>query len=413
MPPNDRVLSVSQLTSQVKQHLESAFPSVWVSGEASNVTKPHSGHIYFTLKDQQAQIKAIIWRSTAERMRFDLRDGEEVVVRGNLDVYAPRGNYQLIARQVDPLGEGALQLAFRQLQERLAAEGMFDPAKKKTLPRFPRKIAVVTSPSGAAIRDFLEVLRRRWRGVDVLVVPARVQGQGAAQEIAAAIGIANRCSATSKTPIDLLVVCRGGGSLEDLWSFNEEAVVRAIVASDLPVISAVGHEIDVTLSDLAADVRALTPSEAAELAAPSQEDIAAMLLGYEQRLKGVMRRRVDDLKRRLESLASRRVLSQPQERIALLQRTCDELQIRASRAMQRQLAEAKRSAESLAGRLETLSPLSVLARGYSVTKKADTGEVLNSPDRLTPGEEIVTMFASGSARSRIEKVESSHGQKEK
>ena len=215
-----------------------------------------------------------MWRSAAARVRFELHDGLEVVCRGHLDVYAPRGSYQLIIEHIEPQGIGALELALRQLRERLAREGLFDPARKRPLPRFVRRIAVVTSPTGAAIHDFLQVLGRRWRGADVLVVPTRVQGEGAAEEIAAAI--ADRSTAC-RWPIDCLVVTRGGGSLEDLWAFNEEVVVRAIYASRIPVVSAIGHEIDVTLSDLVADVRALTPSEAAELVAPAAEELLAQL----------------------------------------------------------------------------------------------------------------------------------------
>ncbi len=245
------VLSVSQLTAEIKDLLESAYPEVWVSGEISNFSRPQSGHCYFTLKDDEAQIRAVMWRMTAARVRFDLEDGLEVVCRGALDVYAPRGSYQLVVQQIEPKGLGALEQALRKLRARLAAEGLFDPGRKRPLPRFPRRIAVVTSPTGAAVRDFLEVLRRRWRGADVLVVPVRVQGEGSAAEIAAAIQMVNRLA----TPVDVLVVARGGGSLEDLWSFNEEIVVRAIHASQVPVVSGVGHEIDVTLADLVADVR--------------------------------------------------------------------------------------------------------------------------------------------------------------
>ena len=262
-------MSVSELTGQIKDLLEGSFPQVWVTGEISNCARPRSGHCYLTLKDGQAQLPAVIWRPTMARLRFELHDGLEVICRGNLGVYPPQGKYQLIVQEIQPKGIGRLELALRQLRQKLAQEGLFDPARKRPLPRFVRKIAVVTSPSGAAIRDFLEVLRR-WRGTDVLVVPVRVQGEGAAEEIAAAIQQVNRL----RWPIDCLVVTRGGGSLEDLWAFNEEIVCRAIYHSRIPVISAIGHEIDVTLSDLVADVRALTPSEAAERIAPAAEEVA-------------------------------------------------------------------------------------------------------------------------------------------
>src|SRR3954462_7886448 len=268
-----RVLSVSQLSQLIEGTLESAFQSVWVSGEVSEVSRPHSGHVYFTLRDEAAQMKAVIWRSVASRLRFQLEDGQQVICHGDLDVYPPRGTYQLVVRQVEPEGLGALQLAFKQLQARLAAEGLFEPARKRPLPLFPQRVGFVTSPSGAAIRDFLQVAARRFHGVEILVIPARVQGDGAAVEIARGIELANRL----QPPLDCLVVGRGGGSLEDLWSFNEEIVVRAIHASQIPVVSAVGHEIDVTLADLVADIRALTPSEAAERVIPSAAELTARL----------------------------------------------------------------------------------------------------------------------------------------
>ena len=287
-PAQPQVLSVWQLTAHIKDLLEVSFGSVWVAGEISNLARPQSGHCYLTLKDDQAQIRCALWRNAAARVRFDLHDGLEVVCRGRIDVYAPRGDYQLIIESIEPKGIGALELALRQLREKLAREGLFDPRRKRPLPPFVRRIAVVTSPTGAAIHDFLQVLGRRWRGADVIVVPTRVQGDGAAAEIAAAIALANRLPLA----IDCLVVTRGGGSLEDLWAFNEEAVVRAIHASRIPVISAIGHEIDVTLADLVADVRALTPSEAAELVAPAAEDLLARFRQTGKRLSAALRWRL-------------------------------------------------------------------------------------------------------------------------
>ncbi|NQT37562.1 MAG: exodeoxyribonuclease VII large subunit, partial [Planctomycetes bacterium] len=298
--PEPPVLSVAELTAHIKNCLEGTFPDVWVGGEISNFARPQSGHCYLTLKDERAQIRAVIWRGTASRVRFDLRDGLEVVCRGHIDVYAPRGSYQLVVEQIEPRGIGALELALRQLQQKLAAEGLFDPARKRPLPRFVRKIAVVTSPTSAAVRDFLEVLRRRWQGTDVLVVPVRVQGQGAAEEIAAAIETVNRLA----TPVDCLVVTRGGGSLEDLWAFNEEPVVRAVAASRIPVISAIGHEIDVTLTDLVADVRAATPSEAAELVAPTADEISATLKHLGSRLASALRHNATGAQRRLDAVVN-------------------------------------------------------------------------------------------------------------
>jgi len=402
-PCNDPkpVLSVFELTSRIKDLLESHFQSVWVSGEISNLSRPQSGHCYLTLKDDRAQIRAVLWRMTASKLRFDLEDGLEVICQGDLDIYAPRGSYQLVVRQIEPKGVGALELKLRQLREKLAGEGLFDAARKRPLPRFPRRLAFVTSPTGAAIRDFLEVLRRRWRGADVLVVPVRVQGEGAAEEIAAAIGLVNRLT----LPVDCLVVGRGGGSLEDLWAFNEEIVVRAIHASRIPVISAVGHEIDVTLSDLVADVRALTPSEAAERVVPDAEELVRALVGRKERMLTSLRRRASQARLRLDQLAGRRAFRKPFERLHDLARRLDEWSARSSRAARRRLEVARGRADSLAGRLESLSPLSVLGRGYSLTERAGDGRLLRHAAELTVGDEIRTRFQTGRAVSRVETIE--------
>jgi exodeoxyribonuclease VII large subunit len=403
LPADPRVFSVCELTAQIKDTVESAFPSVWVAGEISNFSRPQSGHCYLTLKDDRAQLRAVIWRSTAVGVRFDMRDGLEVVCRGHVEVYAPRGNYQLIIEQIEPRGIGALELALRQLRERLAREGLFDAARKRPLPPFVRRIAIVTSPTGAAIHDFLQVLARRWRGADVLVVPSRVQGEGAAEEIAAAIEAVNSLT----IPIDCLVVARGGGSLEDLWAFNEEAVVRAIYASRIPVVSAIGHEIDVTLSDLVADVRALTPSEAAELVAPAADELIAALRQWSRRLESAMRGRVQTAQSRLDALARLPVFRRPVERIHDLARRLDELSGRSSRAMRQQVVAARHRTESLAARLDSLSPLAVLGRGYSIAQRASDGRIVRNAIELTPGETIRTRFAAGQAVSRVERIEES------
>ncbi len=395
-----RPLSVSELTGRIKDLLEGTFPQVWVTGEISNCARPRSGHCYLTLKDDQAQLPAVIWRPTMARLRFDLCDGLEVICRGTLGVYPPQGKYQLIVQEIQPKGIGALELALRQLREKLAREGLFDPARKRPLPRFVRKIAVVTSPSGAAIRDFLEVLRRRWRGTDILIVPVRVQGDGAAEEIAAAIDEVNRL----RTPIDCLVVTRGGGSLEDLWAFNEEIVCRAIYRSQIPVISAIGHEIDVTLSDLVADVRALTPSEAAERVAPAAEEIAAQLAHYGRRLLGTLRARHASARASLEALAGHRVFRRPYERLQLAARRLDELQAAADRAAGNQVLRAREAVGSLAARLESLSPLAVLGRGYSLTRRAEGGPPIRDVRELSVGDRLLTRFARGQAVSRVEGI---------
>lgn len=399
--PTQRVLTVSELTGAIKYLLEDTFPAVWVAGEVSNLSRPHSGHIYLTLKDEGAQIRAAIWRNVAQRLPFDLRDGLEVICRGDIDVYPPRGSYQLVIRQIEPRGVGALQLALKQLQAKLAAEGLFAAEHKRPLPRFPRRIAFVTSPTGAAIRDFLEVVRRRWQGVYVLVIPARVQGDGAAAEIARGIEIANRLP----DPPDVLVVGRGGGSLEDLWCFNEEIVVRAIYASQIPVVSAVGHEIDVTLSDLVADLRALTPTEAAERVVPSGDEFLSGLRTIERRLAASLRLRADAARTRLDALAKHRVLRRPFDLIRELSRRVDELDVRVSRAMGQSLSRQRDAIQSLAARLETLSPLGVLARGYSLTQRTDDGSLVRDAGELSVGERITTRFAKGRVTSLVDEVE--------
>ena len=396
----EKVLSVFELTSQIKDLLEGNFQQVWVAGEISNFSRPQSGHCYLTLKDDRAQIRAVLWRTAASRLRFELEDGLEVICQGSLDVYAPRGSYQLVIRQIEPKGVGALELALRKLKEKLAAEGLFDPARKRALPRFPRRIAFVTSPTGAAVRDFLEVLRRRWRGADVLVVPVRVQGDGASREIAAAIAAVNRFA----MPVDCLVVGRGGGSLEDLWAFNEEAVVRAIHASRIPVVSAVGHEIDVTLADLVADVRALTPSEAAELVVPAAEEITLALRSQQQRLLGALRRRAMLSRARLDQLAGRRMFRKPFELVHDAARRLDELSVRSLRAARRRLAAARKQTDAAASHLESLSPLSVLGRGYSLTQRLSDGQLVRDAAELAVGDEIATRFSRGSVVSRVERM---------
>jgi exodeoxyribonuclease VII large subunit len=396
-----RPLSVSELTAQVKDLLEAAFPSLWVAGEISNFSRPQSGHCYLTLKDDRAQLRAAMWRPVASRVRFDMHDGLEVVCRGRLEIYAPRGTYQLIIEEIEPKGMGALELALRQLREKLAREGLFDPARKRPLPSFVRQIAVVTSPTGAAIRDFLQVLGRRWRGADVLIAPVRVQGEGAAQEIAAAIATLNRLA----RPIDCLVVTRGGGSLEDLWAFNEEPVVRAIAASRIPVISAVGHEIDVTLSDLAADLRALTPSEAAELVAPAAEELLGELRQIKNRLTAALRSRALTARSRLDAINRHHVFRRPRQHVYDLTRLVDEWSGRMHRSMRQIFQHAQHSLNSTSARLESLGPLAVLARGYSITQRTSDGRVIRSASELTPGERISTRFARGKSISRVEEIE--------
>ena len=392
------VWTVGQLTNQIKETLGESFASVWVSGELSEVSRPSSGHIYLTLKDESAQLKGVLWRNAAQRLPFEPREGQQVVCCGDIDVYPPRGNYQLIIRQMEPLGLGALQLAFLQLREKLSKEGLFDPARKKPLPIFPRRIAFVTSPSGAAVRDFLQIASRRWRGIQLLIIPAKVQGEGAAEDIARGIAAAHRLAPRP----DVLVVGRGGGSVEDLWCFNEEAVVRAVAASEIPTVSAVGHEIDVTLCDLAADVRALTPSEAAERLVPSAEDLKNALRGLQMRLRKALQSQAGLARQKITQLANRRVFQRPWERIQLLQQRLDDAQTRMQRGVKRRVTQAREQLGMFAAQLESLSPLAVLGRGYSVTQRADTGEIVRDAATLALGDFLSTRLAKGSVISLVE-----------
>ena len=397
---DERVLSVSQFTSQLKGVVEDTFPQVWVAGELSNFSRPQSGHCYFTLKDDAAQLRGVIWRGTASKLKFDLADGLEVVCRGHVDVYPPRGSYQLVVEEITPQGIGALELALRKLRDKLSREGLFDSEQKQPLPSFPRRIGVVTSPTGAAIRDFLEVLRRRWRGVEVLVFPARVQGDGAADEIAGGIRLANRC----RPQLDVLVVGRGGGSLEDLWCFNEEPVVRAIAESQLPTISAVGHEIDVTLSDLAADVRALTPSEAAERVVPSAQDVLELLQSRQLRMQNALKSQAGELRSRLDSLATRPALARPLDTIHNLSRQVDEYAQRLTSTATLLVRDKQSRLATVSGKLETLSPLAVLGRGYSITQLQNDGRVVSQAKQLKPGDKLETRLADGTVISTVEKT---------
>ena len=369
--------SVSELTALVQETLEVGFADVGLHGEVSNVSKPRSGHIYFSLKDDSAQVRAVLWKSAAKRLVFDLTDGLAVRAWGSLTVYPPRGEYQVVLRKLEPEGVGALELAFRQTVARLAAEGLFDPDRKRPLPAFPRRIVIVTSPTGAAVRDLLQVIGRRWPAVEILIAPTRVQGDGAAAEVAAAIAMADRVA-----DADLIIVARGGGSLEDLWAFNEEVVARAIVATRLPVVSAIGHEVDLTIADLVADRRALTPSEAGEICVP---DVLAV------------RRGLDDLRDRLARATG--------DRLRQSRTTLDALADRARRALRRDLDDRRHRLARLAGQLDALSPLAVLARGYSLTFIDRDGTLLRAADQVRKGTLIRTRLAAGSILSRVEAVE--------
>jgi exodeoxyribonuclease VII large subunit len=400
LPPGAKLLGISELTAQIQQLLEDAFPLVWVAGEVSNYKKHSSGHVYLTLKDSQAQIRAVIWRSVASGLRFELNDGLEVMVRGRIGVYAVRGDYQLYVEAIHPKGVGALELALQQLKEKLLQRGYFDPARKKPLPRFPQRVALVTSPTGAALRDLLQIISRRWPPAELWICPVRVQGEGAAAEIAAALRRLNRfCT------VDVIVVGRGGGSLEDLWAFNEETVATAIFESRIPIISAVGHEIDFTIADLVADMRAATPSEAAEMVVPDREEFSHSLTALGTRLRLRVQERLSWARRRLEDLRQRRAFRQPLQQVRTLEQFLDERHERLQRAIQGRMDRCREHVRFTAARLETLSPLNVLGRGYSLTRKEKGANLIRSAEEVGAGERIVTRLARGQVVSRVEEIQ--------
>lgn len=396
-PEGVKVLSVSELTQEVKGILEDGFAAVWVAGEVSNLARPSSGHVYLTLKDSGAQLRAVVFRGVAMRLRFELHDGLDVIARGRLSVYPPRGEYQLVVEELQPKGLGALELALRQLREKLFRLGYFAPERKKPLPHYPRRVALVTSPTGAAIRDMLEILGRRWPTAETWVCPVRVQGEGAAQEVAAALHLLNRLG-----QVDVIIVGRGGGSVEDLWAFNEECVAHAIFQSRIPVVSAVGHEIDLTIADLVADRRALTPSEAAELVTPNRWEIVEGLRGLGGQLRTALWQRLELARSRLRDLERRRAFRMPLERVRDGERRVDELGDRLRRAMRQRLGRAREGLSAQAARLESLSPLNVLGRGYSLTRREADQVVVRHADQVRPGDRLVTHVQHGRIVSRVE-----------
>ncbi len=394
-------LTVSQLTQQVRELVESNFDQVACLGEISNLVRARSGHIYFTLKDENAQISAVMWKARAQRLKFELQDGLEVVLVGPIQIYPPRGSYQLSVEQAFPQGLGPLELAFRQLQEKLSAEGLFDPARKRPLPRVPKKIALVTSATSAAVRDMLQVLTSRWPLTHLVVVPVPVQGPTAAPKIAEGLRQAARIP-----DVDLIITGRGGGSLEDLWPFNEEIVARAIAASPIPIISAVGHEIDVSISDLVADRRALTPTEAAQIAVPDIAEVKTELFDIHSRLQGSLRFLSQQARSHLDAIANRRVFQHPVELLNKPRRLLDEQEQRLTRTIQSQCERSQEQLRTFAAQLEALSPLKVLARGYSLTTDAETGALIRSANKCKPGQTLRTRLNKGELISSVIEITS-------
>jgi exodeoxyribonuclease VII large subunit len=461
MPPFDATLipepeqegpeTVWELTRRIQTTLEDGFPQVWVVGEVSNFKRHTSGHVFFTLKDERASLRCVIWKSTAERLREKITsagccaDGLEVEAKGHLSVFEKAGNYQLYVSSIKPRGVGALEVAFRRLKEKLEKEGLFDPARKRPLPRFPRRVGIVTSPTGAAVRDILHVLARRWPPAEIVLAPALVQGPGAAAEIVRGIGWLNRLGT-----IDVIIIGRGGGSLEDLWPFNEESVARAVYASEAPVVSAVGHETDFSISDFVADVRAPTPSAAAEIVVPDAREVLAALRAQDRRMARHVRHRLERLGDRLTLAARSRFFAHPEELALARAQELEDLAARL-RAAARESAAGRRlrleraaahlaehaprirwqaaqgairmaafrlraagrtllvhrwraRVDGFAQRLADLDPDRVLGRGYSRTVLERTGATLTRAADARPGDRLRTHLAQGELSSKVEEV---------
>lgn len=432
------VLTVSQLNQRARHLLEDVFPQVWVEGEISNLARPASGHLYFTLKDSQAQVRCALFRQNALKVRQALRDGLAVKVRGKVSLFEGRGDYQMIADAVEPAGDGALRLAFEALKEKLASEGLFATERKRPLPAHPQRVGIVTSPTGAVIRDIISVFRRRAPQVSLTLVPTAVQGREATAQIVRALALADAQG------FDALILARGGGSLEDLWCFNEEAVARAVATCKTPIVSAVGHETDVSISDFVADVRAPTPSAAAELLAPDSSGLRQRLEGLERRLQlrmrqliahqhlrldGLTRRlrhpgerlrqqaqRLDDLEMRLQRALDRQV-SQRRERLArletrlaaqhpgralgLLRQRLDALAARLPRAMRETLGTRRLELQSQVQTLHAFSPLATLGRGYSILLD-ERGQAIRSASQTQPGQRLKARLGEGELEVRVE-----------
>jgi exodeoxyribonuclease VII large subunit len=435
------VLTVSELTERIQGVLETEFVDVWVEGEISNLKIATSGHWYFSLKDEQAQVRAVAWKTDARLIRFRPQDGMKVLARGQLRVYPPRGEYQISVQVLEPLGKGSLQQAFEELKERLEGEGLFDPARKRPLPMLPRRIGVVTSPTGAVLRDILRVLRSRYPNLEVLVYPALVQGEGAPAEIVRGIRALNRLGG-----LDVIVLARGGGSLEDLWAFNEETVARAIAASRIPTISAVGHETDFTIADFVADLRAPTPSAAAERVVQAKEDLQARIVALEERRDAALRLRLARVRSRVEAAAAHRVFAAERGRLRVQAQRVDELSRRAEAGLVRGLergreharrlrerleafrfdrqlaarrerlgrhsdrllalfradAEKRRAALSrLAASLDGLSPLAVLGRGYALVWDEAGGRLVRDAAEVDEGQGLRIRLHRGALRATV------------
>ena len=393
-------VSVTQLTQYIKLLLDrdEILSQVCVRGELSNYKAHSSGHQYFTLKDEGAVISCVMFRSDAMRMRFRPESGMKVILYGRVSLFPKSGQYQIYVTAMQPDGVGALAVAFEQLKTRLHEEGLFDAAHKKPLPSYPRRIALVTSPTGAAVRDMIRILGRRWPMAEVLVCPVRVQGEGAAEEVAAMLSYVDRHRLA-----DVIITGRGGGSLEDLWAFNEECVARAIWQCQTPVISAVGHEPDVTISDFVADLRAATPSNAAELAVPDGDALQGFLRQLKLRMEQAESQRISHLRQRLERLAKSRVMTRPEAYLQQQELHLEMLRQRLEHAGQVTLQKNTQRFRQAAAKLDALSPLKVLGRGYAMATLDE--QVVRSVEQLSPGETIAVSFSDGTAQCRVETLQ--------
>ncbi|MBP7401878.1 MAG: exodeoxyribonuclease VII large subunit [Clostridia bacterium] len=399
---DERAVTVSQLNRYVKSLLEkdAALSRILVTGEISNF-KPHpSGHLYFALKDDESQVSCVMFKGQASGLRFRPENGQKVIVRAKASLFERSGGFQLYISEMDVLGVGALHLAFEQLKQRLEKEGLFKPERKRPLPLLPRRVGVVTSPSGAVIRDILHVLGRRYPNFRLILYPVAVQGPGAARSIADAIRRMNEAGLA-----DVLIVGRGGGSMEDLWAFNEEIVARAVHDSRIPVVSAVGHETDFTICDFAADYRAPTPSAAAEVVMPRKADMAERLDEYRNRMRRGIVHKVDTARRRLERAAGSRILQDPAELVNRRQMSVDLLGQRLLTAQQSRIAGVSRRLSMVCGKLDALSPLKVLARGYGMVTDRATGRSVLSVRQTSPGQFLSVTLADGSLGCRVEEIE--------
>jgi len=396
-----KIYTVEKITEYLQNLIkeDALLSDFWITGEVSNFYHHSSGHMYFTLKDKNAQIKSVMFKSSNRSLDFKVEDGMQINARGNLDIYAKRGEYQFYAREMEKAGKGDLYAAFEKLKKKLQEEGLFDESKKKDIPKLARRIGIVTSPTGAAVRDILSVMKRRSGDFSVLIVPSHVQGDRAAGEITAAVQYLN-----SRDDIDLIIVSRGGGSIEDLWPFNEEEVARAIYNSKLPVISGVGHETDFTISDFTADLRAPTPSAAAELATANREEMLDKLNNLTQRLFNSSINKIRQKKEKIKSLSERRIFSRPEELFRDYQLELDNLEQKMHNQIEKNIKNWENRYQILYEKLNSLSPLNTLERGYSILQDKD-GKTITSVSKLKKGELIKGRLSDGRAEFEVRSAE--------